>query len=187
MKKLTALLLAVVMMVSLTACGGGGGTTKNKDNGTDKQQTQTDNQTDDNKPADDNKPDTEVTDGEYIEKDGFMQLNGKLPNSTTDMVVTQLKTDKATYEAGEEVIVTIKWTGTPAEDAWLGFFTADVPHGDEEVNDGRYFNWTRLSHVEDNKVALNAASGDEQSEYTIRVFENDNGGAEVAWCTVTVK
>ncbi len=122
--------------------------------------------------------------GEYIEKDGFMQLNGKLPNSTTDMVVTQLKTDKASYKDGEEIVVTIKWTGTPAEDAWLGLFPADVPHGDEYVNDGVYYNWSRLSYVEDNKVILYADSSEENGQYTIRVFENDDGGAEVAWCKV---
>ncbi len=315
MKKLTALMLAFVMLLSLTACGGGGGsggTTENKDNGGDKQQTQTDNkqntEKDNNKedkknfnvpkledgkkvtdleivdlkldkkayevdeeirfvltwtgtadeyawigivPADtphgdeytnddadvwytyltsmnsgeefmaitylepgkytmrvnenddggaelawveftvgdvkpqDNKPDTEVTGGGYVEKDGFMQLQGKLPNSVTDMVVTQLKTNKAKYEDGYEIVVTIKWTGTPSEDAWLGLFPADVPHGDEKINDGAYLTWTPLSNVEENKVTLYAWP-EESGEYTIRVFENDDGGAEVAWHKVIV-
>ncbi len=106
----------------------------------------------------------------------------------TDLKITELKTGKKLYAPGEGITVTLKWTGTPDSSAWVGIIPADVPHGDEYVNDDADVAYIYLDGHEGDQFVFD----DELSApltpglYTIRVNENDGGGAELAWCAFAV-
>ncbi len=171
MKKLTALLLALVLVFSLTACGGD--KTENKDNGTDKQQTQTD-----------NKQNTEKDKNEDKKNFNIPQLeDGK---KVTDLEILDLKLNKKSYDVDEVIILTLTWKGTAADNAWVGIVPADIPHGDELVNDDHdiwYQYLDGMNSGEEFGVSITIDPG----KYTMRVNENDDGGAELAWVEFTVK
>ncbi len=103
-----------------------------------------------------------------------------------DLTVKSLKTNKDTYKSEEPIIVTVEWTGTPADDAWVGIIPADVPHGDEKLNDEYDLEYYYIANV---------SSGDEitfetylePGDYTMRVHDTDSDGIELASYDFKVK
>lgn len=152
MKKIFALLLALTLVFSLAACGG---------------------KTDDSNTNEESIPSS----------DSNSVSNAQATKSNAGgFEVTNLKVDSISYNDGVlSLDAVVEWNGVPKDNAWIGIVPADVPHGSEEKNDEfdtDYFYF-------DGK-----ASGDtfsfkndylEPGEYTLRINESDDGGAELAW------
>ncbi len=174
MKKMIALLFTMMMIFSLVSCGGK--KEVSTDNNTESSQ-QTAEET--SKPAE-NKPAKETA---SEKKDGFNLLEADESKRVSDLVITEMKTDKTSYGVGEEINLTLKWTGTPDSSAWVGIIPAEVPHGDEYVNDDADLEYIYLT---DHEGAFVFTIELEPGMYTLRVNETDGGGAELAWCAFKV-
>ena len=102
----------------------------------------------------------------------------------SDLTITSMATDKKTYAPGEAVTLTLDWTGTPDETCWVGLVPADIKHGDEEINDAADLAYLYLGGAEPGSFVFEHAL--EPGEYTLRVNETDDGGAELAWIAFRV-
>ncbi|PKL75479.1 MAG: hypothetical protein CVV27_15190, partial [Candidatus Melainabacteria bacterium HGW-Melainabacteria-1] len=62
--------------------------------------------------------------------------------------------------------------------AWIGIVPANIPHGDESVNDANDIAWQYLG--DKSAGELNFTAPGEEKTYDFRMNPNDNGGAEAA-------
>lgn len=166
MKKLLAILLVCMLAIPLAACGGGkeGGNTGGDGGG--KQG---------------------GTEGSIKGKttDDYTILDVDAKDRTTDLEVTGIEVESKSYKRGEAVRTFLFWNGTPADDAWVGIVPADVPHGEELVNDDYDIDYVYIASYQPGEVI--EFTGDyEPGEYTMRVHETDGGGPELAWCKFTI-
>lgn len=119
--------------------------------------------------------------------EGFNRINVDKDKRVCTMVVTGMKMGKEVYTEGEDISVTVSWTGDYADDSWIGIVPADIEHGDELLNDEHdlyyeYFADTKSGHT----FTFNILEL-EPGKYTMRINETDGGGFELAWCEFTVK
>ncbi len=162
MKKLISILLIAMLAISLTACGGGNDAELNN--------------------ADKNAVQQEQN---SIKKDGFTLLEVEEELRNTDLEITSMKIEKDVYAPGEKITVNLEWTGIPDSSAWVGIIPADIPHGDEYVNDDADVAYIYLTENEGSAFTFRTLL--EAGKYTLRVNENDGGGPELAWCAFTVE
>ncbi len=165
MKKLFAIFLALITVLSLAACGGNTEARTETESG-----------------------DITVNSSEVnvssVEQDTFNLITADEAKRVSDLSVTAMKMSKERYSYGEEIKVTLKWTGTPDPSAWLGIVPADIPHGDEFVNDDADIEYIYIAEYDGSEFIFN--SDIEPGNYTVRLNDNDSGGAELAWCAFTV-
>ena len=96
-----------------------------------------------------------------------------------------LQLDKATYSPEEEIRVTFEAPSWYAEDAWVGILPSDVPHGDEDVNDGYDLSYEYLEGRTSGEMIFTAPL--EPGSYDVRMHDTDDNGKEVASVTFEVK
>ncbi len=175
MKRLLSMILALVLLFSLTACGG--------------EETPKTPDTSDTPGAGPKDPVQQQTPSGDTEKEADFTVPETDPaNRTTDLKITTLKLNKKIYAPGEAIAVTLKWTGTPDDSAWVGIIPAGIPHGDETANDDADVAYIYLSSNEGDQFVFDEELAEDLAPgmYTIRVNENDGGGAELAWCAFAV-
>ncbi len=181
MKRFFALWLVLALMFSLAACGGGKDKTPTNtgDLQSDQARQPGDQSAENGKDA--------PSDATGTEED-FTVPEMDAAKRTTDLKITTMKTKKKLYAPGEAITVTLKWSGTPDSGAWVGIIPADVPHGDEYVNDEADVAYIYLSGNEGDQFVFDDELAEELAPgmYTLRVNEDDSGGAELAWCAFAV-
>ena len=105
----------------------------------------------------------------------------------SSLKIKELKTDKKKYEVGEEIVLTLHYSGIKEDEssAWAGIIESDVvEHGDEEENDAYDIEYVYLSGLEENQYTFyNILT---PGNYDIRVFDDDGGGVEVAYISFQV-
>lgn len=104
----------------------------------------------------------------------------------SDMEITNLKVDKESFKVDEPITFTVEWSGTYAESAWIGIVPAEVAHGDEEENDSYDLDYIYFGDLDGGREPMFEITL-EPGDYTLRVNESDDGGAELAWCAFKVK
>lgn len=156
MKKLIALILALVTVLSLTACG-----------------ERTDN--------------SEGT-------DNFTSGNDSDSGSTASagaasaIQIKDVRIDNTSYgdDGSFTMNVTVDWEGTPEDNAWIGIIPADVEHGSEEKNDEYDISYLYFNGMKSGDTFVFENITLEPGDYTLRINESDDGGAELAWCGFSV-
>ncbi len=170
MKKLFLILLAIVMVVSFSACGS-------------EQLEELENLASELEEFQ-NSLDSQEQESNSSKNKGFNEIEVPEEKRVSDIVITELKTDKKEYSVGEAIRLKLTWTGTPDSNAWVGIIPAEIPHGDEYVNDDADLHYIYLEFNGQGEFYFEYEL--EPGKYTLRVNENDDGGAELAWCEFTV-
>ncbi len=95
----------------------------------------------------------------------------------------RIEIEKSTYKNGEDL--TVSYTGPQLDDsAWLGIVSAEVPHGDEEVNDQHDVSFQYLAGV---TIAEFLFPSPGPGDWTIRLHDRDNQGSELAYVEFSVE
>lgn len=176
MKKILALLLALTTMLSLAACGG------KKDDSKSKESEKT-SQTQASEPP--TQSDVKVNTPSVVNSN---ELDVAKDNRVSTLEITGIKIGKANYaEDGLITLnVTVDWKGDYTDSAWIGIIPADVPHGEEEKNDEFDMDYRYFKDLKSGaEFAFNPITM-EPGDYTLRVNEKDDGGAELAFCNFKV-
>lgn len=89
---------------------------------------------------------------------------------------TEITLDKASYETGEEVVVTYEIVEDLGENAWVGIVPADTVHDSEEEADAADTDYEYLEGSKTGSKALTAPliSG----SYEVRIYSSDQTDAE---------
>lgn len=162
MKKILALVLALIMCLSLAACGDKAAPKSSNESG--------------------NQPGNDHADN----KDGFTAIDVDKAHRVSDIEITGMKMGKEQYAVDEPITVTVTWTGTPAENTWIGIIPADTPHGSEEENDNYDIDYRYFFDMKSGDAFVFDSISLEPGDYTMRINEYDDGGAELAWCAFSV-
>tara|TARA_B100000700_G_scaffold169477_2_gene187092 strand:- start:6212 stop:8050 length:1839 start_codon:yes stop_codon:yes gene_type:complete len=94
----------------------------------------------------------------------------------------RIEIEKSTYKNGEDL--TVSYTGPQLDDdAWIGIVSAEVPHGDEEVNDQHDVSFQYLAGK---TIAEFTFSSPGPGDWTMRLHDSDNQGKELAYVEFNV-
>ncbi|MCA9918508.1 MAG: hypothetical protein KC445_11180 [Anaerolineales bacterium] len=125
---------------------------------------------------------------------GLVRLeSGAVPEVVQDVAVApiiptvldgSMALDKTSYAAGEAIVVTLEINTPLADNAWVGVIPADTPHGLEVDGDNTYISYDWLYNLADGRITLNAPN--EPGRYTVRLYNTDDQGVEVATEDFTV-
>jgi hypothetical protein len=97
----------------------------------------------------------------------------------------EVRLDKTSFVTGEDIVVHFKAPSTFARDAWVGIVPSTVPHGDERVNDRQELLKRNLNGRTSGDLVFQGPP--DPGIYDIRMFNNDDGGREVASETFAVE
>ncbi len=105
-------------------------------------------------------------------------------NPDSALKVAELSTDKAVYQPGEPITVTLRFDGSVDNGAWAGIVPSSVEHGSEDVNDQNDLDFFYLTSLTDDKYTFTDVLA--PGSYDVRVNDNEDGGAEVAYVSFAV-
>ncbi|NIM06119.1 MAG: hypothetical protein GTN65_11025, partial [Armatimonadetes bacterium] len=97
----------------------------------------------------------------------------------------QLKLFKAGFFAGEKITVRFQAPSTYAANAWVGLIPSTVPHGSEAENDQNDISKQFLGGITSGDLEFTAPTT--PGIYDLRMFDTDDGGAEVVSITFAVE
>lgn len=92
--------------------------------------------------------------------------------------------DKATYAPGEQMAVHFTAPASFEDNAWVGIFPADAPHGSEETNDQNKLIFQYLRKRTSGDLVFIGTT--RPGSYDLRMNDNDSNGTEVATVPFTV-
>ncbi len=94
----------------------------------------------------------------------------------------EIRLPRASFKTGEQIDFTFTAPELP-DDAWIGIVPADIPHGDEAVNDQHETSYKYLEGRTSGSFALpNPGPG----QWTMRLHDTDDNGREIAYAPFTV-
>ena len=94
----------------------------------------------------------------------------------------EIRLPRASFKTGEQIDFTFTAPELP-DDAWIGIVPADIPHGDEAVNDQHETSYKYLEGRTSGSFALpNPGPG----QWTMRLHDTDDNGREIAYVPFTV-
>ncbi len=101
------------------------------------------------------------------------------PSEPTEIEIRLLR---ASFKTGEQIDFTFTAPELP-DDAWIGIVPADIPHGDEAVNDQHETSYKYLEGRTSGGFTLpNPGHG----QWTMRLHDTDDNGREIAYVPFTV-
>ena len=95
-----------------------------------------------------------------------------------------LNVDKSVYGPGENIQVTFTAPADFAPNAWVGLIPANIPHGDESLNDQHDLAYKYLEGQTSGTIIFAAPAT--PGPFDVRMHTSDNNGQEVASVTFTV-
>lgn len=124
-----------------------------------------------------NNPASQASDDTPIQEDLV------IVDKDNDITVREIKPDKMSFTSEDKLEIHINISGYDTSGtAWIGIVPSTIGHGKEAVCDSYDIAYKHLKDVTNNKVVFEKISG-QSGEYDIRVFDNDDGGKEVAYIT----
>jgi hypothetical protein len=94
------------------------------------------------------------------------------------VVQPSLTVEQASYEARQHIRVFFTAPYYASESgAWVGLFSADVPHGSELDADGQQFAYDYVNERPEGEIIFTAP--ETPGTYDVRLFDDDSGGQEV--------
>ncbi|MDP7257336.1 MAG: hypothetical protein QGH57_04855, partial [Candidatus Thalassarchaeaceae archaeon] len=94
----------------------------------------------------------------------------------------EIRLPRASFNTGEQIDFTFTAPELP-DDAWIGIVPADIPHGDEVVNDQHE---TSYKYLEGRTSGSFALSNPGPGQWTMRLHDTDDNGREIAYVPFTV-
>ncbi len=89
---------------------------------------------------------------------------------------TKVTTDKISYEAGGDVVITYDIVEDLGENAWIGIVPSDTVHNSEEEAD---IVDTDYEYLEESKVGTKTLTApSKKGDYDVRIYSSDSTGAE---------
>ena len=94
----------------------------------------------------------------------------------------EIRLPRTSFKTGEQIDFTFTAPELP-DDAWIGIVPADIPHGNEAVNDQHETSYKYLEGRTSGSFALpNPGPG----QWTMRLHDTDDNGREIAYAPFTV-
>ena len=94
----------------------------------------------------------------------------------------EIRLPRTSFKTGEQIDFTFTVPEFP-DDAWIGIVPADIPHGDEAVNDQLE---TSYKYLEGRTSGSFALPNPGQGQWTMRLHDTDDNGREIAYVPFTV-
>ena len=95
----------------------------------------------------------------------------------------EIRLSRSSFKAAEQIDFAFTAPGFP-DDAWIGIVPADIPHGDEAVNDQHE---TSFKYLEGRTSGSFTLPNPGPGQWTMRLHDTDDNGREVAYAPFTVE
>lgn len=96
-----------------------------------------------------------------------------------------LSLNKTVFTPGEQMWVTFKTSVAFASNAWIGIIPANIPHGNEDVNDQHDISYVYVEGEKEGIKEMEAPTV--PGVYDVRLNDTDDHGKEIASVTFTVR
>jgi hypothetical protein len=96
-----------------------------------------------------------------------------------------LSLNKTAFTPGEQMWVTFKTSVAFASNAWIGIIPANIPHGNEDVNDQHDISYVYVEGEKEGIKEMEAPTV--PGVYDVRLNDTDDHGKEIASVTFTVR
>ncbi len=109
--------------------------------------------------------------------------NQDSPRQTpSDSAVIEIRLARSSFKADEKIDFSFSAPKFP-DDAWIGIVPADIPHGDEAVNDQHE---TGFKYLEGRTSGGFTLPNPGPGQWTMRLHDTDHNGREIAYSPFTV-